>query len=509
MNTQIIVEKIITDHDLKKSGDRYYGKCPKCGGSKTTDRFNIYLDGGFICRSCGFKGDVITYLRKMENLSCPDAHDRAGRVCRMASSCPVADVCRLGGNDPAAIKKAHLNRKRQRPTFKSEKKKAQLPEIIPEYPTGTWLEFFVPLVEKAHNNLLANQEQLDYLASRGLNLEAVSRFRLGWLSHQQQVAHAKIGLQVVKGEKNKLWVPDGLLIPIYHASKLHRIRIRRTLEARAKFLSNRKYVWIKGSGNLPYTIPAAMAPNGKSRGIAIVEAELDALAMAFAHQEIDVTSLGSLSAGVHPSLFKYIQQSPVALVSLDAEEKSKDAINNWLGTFRHAKCWPTLEGKDVGEYFKAGGDLHAWLELGLPTVAGSSLKPIDNSDSNCVIKQEAAASVGNQSSSQPHSASLQDTAILPDRRLNGGAGEKEILEAPTVIETTISNGKTIYLTDDMKEWKAISREEKAVFTQPEIERMQYVAKDLPDAEAISLAEAIVDIKEVFPRAYVSAVRLVV
>lgn len=47
---------IAAKYGLRKSGNRHTGPCPKCGGSKDSDKFVLFTDGGFRCFACGFKG---------------------------------------------------------------------------------------------------------------------------------------------------------------------------------------------------------------------------------------------------------------------------------------------------------------------------------------------------------------------------------------------------------------------------------------------------------------------
>ena len=92
-----LLTEIADTYGLKRRGNstRYVGPCPKCGGSKGSDKFVIKDDGGFKCYSCSFKGDIITWLREMDGKSCAEAHEITGLPCRSAP-CPVRGICRLG-----------------------------------------------------------------------------------------------------------------------------------------------------------------------------------------------------------------------------------------------------------------------------------------------------------------------------------------------------------------------------------------------------------------------------
>ncbi|WP_162096639.1 toprim domain-containing protein [Desulfotalea psychrophila] len=494
MNTESIVRKIAAEHGLRKKGNRFTGPCPECGGSKTSDKFSILLDGGFKCYACNFRGDIITWLRKRESMNCPDAHDYAGRDCRQKDSCPAAAHCRLGNGSAPATKRRPAYRRPSRPRQEEEVQQT-LPMVEPQYPKAVWVSWADALVQKAHEKLLETPEQLAYLASRGIDAEAVDRFSLGWLSHQQQVLKNKIGLPVDEG-KDKLWVPEGLLIPIFDQSgSLHRIRIRRSPEARAKFLPNLKYNWMRGAGNMPM----ALVPEGKIRGAVIVEAELDAMAVASAHVDVAAIAVGSLGSGVDPELDQLLEQAPVVLVALDAEDKAEKVADMWKEKYRHAKYYKTTIGKDPGEMFAAGGDLHAWIERGLP------LQP-------------------SRPRSTPAPVPKQDEAFLPARKLNRGGGGAQIIEpsakasidsdvacpqpekikGPVVpsnsksFSMTLPNGTVIYVVPSKdKEWQELTDQGLPVFTAYEIDKLGAAVSTMNDEERLKAATAAINIKTVF------------
>lgn len=471
MNTEIIVQEIAERYGLRRRGKLYAGPCPECGGSKSSDKFNIRPDGGYKCYACGITGDIITWLRKFEGMNCPDAHDRAGKECRKANDCQAREHCRYGkksGKTPQA--RRNTKRRSSRPFQQQERSDRRVAEISPEFPKREWLSWAEPFTEKAHQRLLKNDEQLAYLAARGIDQAAVERFYMGWIPHQYQVLKKQIGLSIDDG-KEKLWVPAGLLIPVYdHGGGLHRIRVRRPPAELKKFLPKLKYVWLKGSGNLPY----AIYPENKPRGAVIVEAELDGMAVASAHSDVVVTAIGTLQGGVGPALYKQLQDLPVILVALDAEENSKEAIQAWKRTFRHAKYWGTLSEKDPGDFFKAGGNLNEWIEKGLPP--------------KITTKRE-------------NTPPQQDGAFSPARKQDGGGGEENNIDEqrpPEFIEITLTNGHVIYLVDSKNTvWERLSSEGKPVFTRYELEKLKAATAAMTKEERIKAAMAAIEAKEVF------------
>jgi len=360
---QAIISAIAEQYSLKKNGGRYIGACPECGGSANSDRFRLYADGGFRCFSCGFKGDIITWLRKKEGKSCPDAHEYAGIPCR-AASCHVRGTCRLGdGSGKRAMRQPRSCKPLEQPG------QSGLPLTSVKSPKALWRTWAEELAEKAMAELMTNQKALDWLASRGISAAAADRFGLGWLGHDRKVKRDAIGLPPKDG-KPELWVPGGLVVAIWDENTIHRLRIRRTDEDRGRFLPALKYVWLEGSG----TEPLIIRPAGKIRGAVIVESELDAYAVAAAHDQVMVIALGTVGAGLPPELRREVALIPTILVALDADSDQGNkpnsgagpaAVKKWLATFRQARFWPVPNGKDPGEYAQHGGNIRAWIETGL------------------------------------------------------------------------------------------------------------------------------------------------
>ena len=406
--------EIAAAHNLRRSGNRHIGPCPQCGGSKDSDKFVLFADGGFRCFACGWKGDRIKWLRVMENMSCRQAHDAIGKDC--STSCPNYGPCRNG--EPVKRRPRSV-----RPLQRDQQ--SGLAILSPTLPSPTWTSWAEELLQKAQANLAKEQTEINWLASRGIDAAQVDRAQLGWLSHDQRVDKGKLGLPTENGN-DRQWVPGGLVIPIFDAQgQLHRLRIRRTPASRERFLSDRKYVWIKGSGNRPMVL----RPAGQVRGAVIVEAELDAIAVAASHPEVLVVALGTVAGGIDAELKAELTSCPVILVALDADP-AKDgklgagpaAVKRWRATFRQARFWPMPQGKDPGDYVRDhDGDLKAWVESGLPPVITPAVS------SNHVEKQELPTSA----------PARQDSSFSPERCSTGGRGKSspslEVAEIDNIV----------------------------------------------------------------------------
>lgn len=356
-----LVADIADRFNLTRRAGRWVGPCPKCGGSKSSDKFVIRDDGGFKCYGCPFKGKLEKFLREVDGKSCPEAYEATGNRCDY-TSCSVRGSCRMGDG-------SHKPRQRQtRPAVPvAAEPRPALSSSCPVDPQGPWLTWAVEFTEQSAKALQENAAALDWLQARGIDEAAARRFRLGWNRTSLQVPRVRLGLEP-KDDKETLWIPAGLVIPTWNAAgTLHRLRIRRPDADRERFLPDLKYVWIEGSG----TGSLVIVPE-HSRGVIIVEAELDAYACAAAHDQVTLVALGTVSAGISPEIRRLLEAAPVILVALDADHSRNGkagagpaAVQAWLAEWRQAHYWPVPAGKDPGDYVRDhGGNLRQWLEAG-------------------------------------------------------------------------------------------------------------------------------------------------
>lgn len=467
-----ILNQIADKYNLRRHSGRWKGPCPKCGGSSKSDKFVIQDDGGFKCHACQFKGDIITWLKEMEGKNCPEAHLEAGLICKMQSNCRVWDTCRMGngtGKRPA-------RRKQPLSPQRAKSNPRTLPITQTTDPAAPWVKWATDLVLKASENIKKQPVLLKWLASRGIDSVAVARFRIGWLGHQYQIDRKSIGLPPGDNDKPTLWVPKGLLVVIPAAAgTVHRVRIRRTKEDMDKFLPDLKYYWVPGGGTGPFVI----RPAGKIRGVVIIEAELDAIATASAHDQVMVIALGTVSTGLPDDLREDLHTVPIILVALDAETgkdgkqgAGPEAFATWRREFRQAKYWPVPTAKDPGEYYENGGDLHAWIEAGL-------------------VPELAKA------------APRHDLPVSPDCYQQGGEGKNNSLREKEIYrEVVLKNGRKFYVTESQDVWNELVDDGEIVFSENELSRLSAACKECNDEGAKSLANGVLDLKAVFSGAYI-------
>ncbi len=340
--TGVTFKKVASTH-----GGEYAGPCPGCGGN---DRFRCWPNdkggrGSFWCRQCDKGGDDIQFMVEFMGYTYRQAFDAAGR------SMPenyTPTVCR-----PA----------------RERREKAFEPRVF-ESPADLWQERALAFVEKTHEALLENKAELSYLARRGLDLQAVKGFRLGWFEGENGKgclfrSRESWGLETElkkNGRKKVLWIPRGIVIPTFKEGKIYRIRVRRPSED-LKTDKDSRYFIVPGSGM------EVAGHNPGHRAFVVVEADLDEMMVCRrAGSLVGTVALGSSGAKPGAGVFPVLQKALRVLVALDWDAAGKKAWSWWETNFRNARQWPVPLGKDPGEAFEKGVDIREWVVAGLPPV---------------------------------------------------------------------------------------------------------------------------------------------
>jgi len=386
--------EIVQRHvEMRKVGSEWHGPCPECGhgpgGAAKSDRFSVKADGRWFCRNCGH-GDVISFLRRFENLSCPDAHAAAGKACN-SNTCPVSDKCRMG-NGVAPPKKDP----RDAPSTPKAKASSSFTPGDAKTPAEIWQAKAEEVVSEAHEALLSCPEQLAYLAGRGLPLEAVLKNRLGWNAKTIWRSRESWGLpeetSKKTGKPKKLWVPRGIVIPTYVDGVIHRVRVRVPEEDRSEDVPG--YVAVSGSGD------DVVILNPTARAFVVVEADLCGLLIDWVAGDL-VGALPLMSCDVKPKsrAAALLDKALVILVATDFEPRQNANTGNyenpggkaarwWLKNYRRAKRWPVLDGKDPGDALSRGVDIRAWVMAGLPpamTVQYGLVRAIEDENKEAAV----------------------------------------------------------------------------------------------------------------------------
>ena len=327
--------------------------CPRCGGS---DRFRIWpARGRWFCRGCDQAGDAIALAQLLDP----------------AMSYPAA--CRALGIEPrpAAMRPASANPSAWTPA-------------LPCLPSARWQDAGRAFVQEAHARLLDDPSRLAWLAdTRGLTVETVKRFRLGWAATDSWRDPQEWGLPEElrdDGKALKLMLPAGLVIPSFRGFALDRIQVR---------LPKGGYRLVRGSD------PGSVLVAGKGElGAVIVESDLDALLIAQeAGDLVAAVSLRSATTRPNRTAHAFITARPAALVALDSDEAgARNAHRFWMTNYPTAIRWPTPYGKDPAEAWKAGLPIRSWVAEGL-NASGSEPASQASTDSTAdpeIIEERAA-----------------------------------------------------------------------------------------------------------------------
>lgn len=246
-------------------------------------------------------------------------------------------------------------------------------------PSEKWRGQATKLAARAHECLLEQPAALKYLAGRGLPMEAVLQYGLGYIAGDDKTGtclyRPRAAFDLPEEEDGKvkkvLWIPRGLTIPLWSTrsdgeKEVHRVRIRRRGEDIKK--GGAKYLLLKGSGQAPMILPPTARPADRVPWV-IVEAELDAMTLHYACAGL-VGVIAVLTNLCKPDkeAHQYLQACPTVLVALDfdqADEKGRrpgrDGSRWWEKNYRNSRRWPVPEGKDPGEAFARGVDLLKWV----------------------------------------------------------------------------------------------------------------------------------------------------
>lgn len=336
---------------LKTAGE-YAGPCPECGGR---DRFMLFVNQGkdglgrYWCRGCGRGGDAVQFLRDFLGMGFREACHELGRE--------LPEGTRSAG----------------KPAKPSAPRSASWEPRANPAPAEQWQAKARKLVAWAEGQLQDNKAQLRWLEEeRGIRQETAARARLGWIPKNLFRDRAAWGLPPAAkedGSPKKLFIPEGLLIPVFsQGGGVLRLKVRRPKPGPKE----PKYLPIPSE---PKNTAPLVVRTG-ARAWAVVESELCALLLAQeAGNLVNVAALGSAAYRPDAELFPQLAGAPFVLVSLDFDEAGNKAAWAWWSEhFPPERCrvWPVPEGKDPSEAWHLGWELRPWIEAGLPPALAPS-----------------------------------------------------------------------------------------------------------------------------------------
>lgn len=318
------------------NGGEYKSKCPKC--QEGTDRFCIWPNQGnlgrYWCRVCEIKGDAIQFCRDF-----------------------------LGLTFHQACQKIHVIPNLNMPT-QSFKKAIFAPHRVPIV-DSLWQQIAKRFVDYSHENLIKAPQLIKQLECRGLTIETMKEYRLGWNPKNFFDQRERWGLtEEIKenGFPKRQWLPRGIVIPSFEASNPVKLKIRRSDWINEDTLP--KYVEISGSKQ------SLSIYGQRSKPLIIVESELDAILIQQEASELVCSiALGGVSKKPDVELDALLKRAPLILLSLDFDEPGKKHCSFWMKQYPNLHLWPIPYFKSPGDAFeKAQINLKNWIQDGLSNV---------------------------------------------------------------------------------------------------------------------------------------------
>lgn len=252
-----VAEAIIPRVDDRKTTDaEVWAPCPFHDEQEASFSYNSAKDL-FSCFGCDARGDIIALYGKLNGLDASAAFKEF-----RAAHAPGVNLQRR----PALRTPARV-------ATDAAEVKAKATHL----PSAIWHARALALVDHAHQQLLANAEQMAWLAARGIHERAVHRFRLGWIEEDLFRTFESWGIppEIKKdGTQKRLWIPSGILIPTYRAETVVHLQIRRP-EGEPRFYM------MPGSANDPAPMLFIRGTwPGPNRAAIVIEACLDAVLVA-------------------------------------------------------------------------------------------------------------------------------------------------------------------------------------------------------------------------------------
>jgi len=303
----------------KTMGGEYKGRCPFCGGK---DRFSVQPNRKpyprFYCRNCTPQGgSVIDYIAKRDNLNPENGADLA-EICRRA----------MGGELPQG--------NGQRPAKREYIKPAYIP------PAEEWQKTAEKIINDSIKRLWKEPKALDYLRKRGLTDKTIKNFKLGYSPGYTE---------------NDLFIARGIVIPGIIKDEIWYLKIRKPAKP-----GESKYTMVKGSR--PTAIYNADWMIGDNQAL-FCEGEFDCM---IAHQELnDVISCATLGSAIAtPDLATwgaYFLPINKIISCYDNDKAGSDGAKRLAELAGDRVITAKIpDGKDINDYFLAGGDLFQWLK---------------------------------------------------------------------------------------------------------------------------------------------------
>ncbi|MBP8056840.1 MAG: toprim domain-containing protein [Chloroflexi bacterium] len=312
---------------LKQKGRYHIGPCPFCGGD---DRFTIkHTDDGdlWICRHCspGKYQDGIALVMKLHGL---DFVGALGVLGEGKMSLPIVRP---------------IEETRPQPLDCPPDEDWQTPVLLACADAAYYLQGKTTAAAAVYNYLIEK---------RGLTPDIIFNHMLGFNPEWRQI-------------EGKYWMAPGITIPAMVEGQLWYAQVRTTAKARQRGRDLGKYQAVSGS-----RLKALFRANtllGVHTAI-VTEGEFDAMLLArFLPDGVAVVTMGSARTIPGIAFQKYFAPLNRLLLALDNDEAGAEGLEDWRTLLKWTELMPSLPDglKDISDFWRAGGNLRAWIQSGL------------------------------------------------------------------------------------------------------------------------------------------------
>lgn len=368
-----VAELILRDvDDMRSSGREVWAACPwhvegTVGGSFS---YNSQNDSAH-CFSCGEGGDLISVFAALN-----DMDDAAAFKAFKAEYAPGAVSTPKTPQTPV--------------------RRAWVPAQAEPSP-ALWQERATEFVRHSCSRLESNHDVIAQLEAWGVSLDAARACMVGWNDEDKSVPRESWGMEALfkDGKSKKIWLPEGLVLPMLSHGRVVKIKIRRPNEALQRLLPDLRYWEVPGSTKMFHRY-------GREASVwVLVETERDAAMIWSKVRDLGVGAMATGGASKRPDAESaaMLRSAELVLNALDSDEAGVvNSARFWDREFPQVKRWPAPPsmGKDAGDAFGAGLDIRTWLLAGLPSHVRRAIEQRKQNR----LSQEAVAEIASPGADQ-------------------------------------------------------------------------------------------------------------